>query len=110
MKKTILILLSFTIIALTLTSCTTKRYGRLEMVTPKEKEYLSCQAIEVEIEKAQIFIKKVDQEDDKFTKEDVMAFFGDLGIGNHMEVKDAKKSAQIRLDELDELKKQKKCQ
>ena len=89
--------------------CSTKRYGRLENISQKEAQLLTCREIEIEVDKAQTFIKRVKNKDNEFTKEDVLGFLGDLGIGNRMEVSEALESAQNRLNDLYKLQAQKGC-
>lgn len=109
MKKVISTTLLLAIISVLFTACSTKRYGRLENVTQKEAKYLSCQALEVEVEKVQNFIQKVNTQNSKWSKEDILAFLGDLGIGNRMEVSEALESAQNRLNDLKTIQGQKAC-
>lgn len=94
---------------LLIVSCATQRFGRLQKITPTEAEILTCEQIEVEIEKCNYFIKGTNDKDDEFTGSDVLGFLGDFGIGNSMEHTDAIKSATDRLVELTELKKEKNC-
>ena len=109
MKKAILTTLLIVSIASIFTACSTKRYGRLQNVTELESQYLTCQAIKVEIDKAQKFIDHMETKNDEFDKEYVFGILGDFGIGNRMEYNEAKKSAKARLADLTMLKKQKTC-
>lgn len=109
MKKLIFTILFIALGATIFSGCSTKRYGRLQSVTEKEAEYLTCQQIEIEIDKADNFIKTVNQKKSKFTKEDFLALFGDLGIGNRMEVSEAIKSAKNRIRELKMVQSEKGC-
>lgn len=109
MKKTVLTSLLIISIVSIFTACSTKRYGRLQNVTELESQYLTCQAINVEIDKAQKFIDHVETNNDKIDKEYVLGILGDLGIGNRMEYNEAKKSAKIRLADLKTLKEKKSC-
>jgi len=45
------------IVSLSLTSCATQRYGRLQEVTSTESKILTCEQIDLEIEKCNYFIK-----------------------------------------------------
>ncbi len=74
------------ILALLFIGCATERFGRLQHVTNSEKNYLTCEAIQVELEKAQDFIIETNKEDNEFKGTDFLAFLGDFGIGNAMEV------------------------
>jgi len=90
-------------------ACATQRYGRLQRVTPTEAQYLTCEAIEIEIEKGNAFVKATNDKDAEFTDKDILAFLGDFGIGNSMEHTDAIESGTDRLDDLAKLKQQKGC-
>lgn len=109
MKKTILTTLLAVSIASIFTACSTKRYGRLQNVTELESQYLTCQAIKVEIDKAQKFINNIETKNNEFDKEYVFGILGDLGIGNRLEYNEAKESAKTRLENLTTLEKQKNC-
>ena len=108
MKK-ILVLLGIVVVSLLVASCATQRYGRLQQVTPTEAKHLSCEQIDIEIEKCNYFIKGTNDQDDEFTGKDVLSFLGDLGIGNSMEHTAAIKSATDRLAGLHKLKREKNC-
>jgi len=107
--KRISALVGIAVASLSLASCATQRYGRLQGVTPTESRVITCEQIDLEIEKCNYFIKGTNDQDDKFTGKDVLGFLGDFGIGNSMEHTDAIKSATDRLAELTELKKEKNC-
>lgn len=104
-------IITFFILAflLIISACATQRYGRLQRITPAEADHLTCETIEIEIEKGNTFIKATNDKDSEFTGKDVLGFLGDFGIGNSMEHTDAIKSATERLNDLTELKKQKGC-
>lgn len=97
------------VILLITSGCATQRYGRLQNVTPSEVKQLNCEAIDLEIEKANAFIQATNDKDQEFTGKDVLGFLGDFGIGNAMEHSDAIVSATDRLRELNTIKKQKGC-
>jgi len=109
MEKTLMTLIFAALVASIFSACTTKRYGRLQSITEKEASYLTCEAVKVEIDKAEHFVNKVSLTDSEFTKEDVLSFFGDLGIGNKLEYNEAIESANHRLKELNTIVKNKKC-
>lgn len=109
MRKSILTLLLAISIASIFTACSTKRYGRLQNITELESQYLTCQAIKIEIDKAKKFINHIETNNEKFDKEYVFGILGDIGIGNRMEYNEAKKSAKDRLEDLIILQKQKQC-
>ncbi len=106
MKRTSAVILASLLLV---SACATQRYGRLQRVTPAEADYLTCDAIEVEVEKANAFVKATNDTDAEVTGKDFLAFLGDLGIGNSMEHADAIESATDRLDDLAELKQEKGC-
>ena len=108
MKK-MLVLFGIVVAGLLIASCATERYGRLQEITPTEAKILTCEQIEVEVEKCNYFIKGTNDKDDEFTGNDVLGFLGDFGIGNSMEHTAAIKSATDRLVELTELKREKNC-
>jgi hypothetical protein len=107
--KRIPVLVGIVIVSLSLASCATQRYGRLQEVTSTESKILTCEQIDLEIEKCNYFIKGTNDQDAKFTGSDVLGFLGDFGIGNSMEHTAAIESATDRLTELTELKKEKGC-
>lgn len=109
MKKTILTTLLLVSIASIFTACSTKRYGRLQNVTEIESEYLTCKAIDVEIDKAQNFLKNANNKNNEIDKEYILGILGDFGIGNRMEYSEAIKSAKNRLVELEKLQTNKTC-
>lgn len=109
MKKLIITITITSILGLTFSACATKRYGRLQNITDLESKSMTCNQIKIEIDKSEIFIKKVEKKDDEFTGKDVLAFLGDFGIGNNMEVSEAIESAKSRLKDLQILEKNKNC-
>lgn len=109
MEKTLMTLIFAALVASIFSACTTKRYGRLQSMTEKEATYLSCDAVKVEIDKAEHFVNNVSLKDSEFTKEDVLGFLGDLGIGNKLEYNEAIESANLRLEELNTIHTNKKC-
>ncbi len=109
MKKTLLTTLLSVTIASIFTACSTKRYGRLQNVTGMESGYLTCKAIDIEIDKAQNFLKNAYDKNDKIDKEYILGILGDLGIGNRMEYSEAIKSAKNRLADLKKLQVEKSC-
>ena len=109
MKKTIIKITLVSILAMSFAACATKRYGRLQNITELESKSMTCNQIKIEIDKSEIFINKVEKKDDEFTGKDVLAFLGDFGIGNKMEVSDAIESAKSRLKDLQIMKKNKNC-
>lgn len=76
-------------------------------VVPSERRNLTCEQINMEIEKCNTFINDVTTQNKKFTGGDIIAFLGDFGIGDSWEVKDAIASATRRVSELEELRDEK---
>ena len=69
---------------------------------------MTCRELDLEIAKVHGFIDKVNKESE-FSGRDVLAILGDFGIGNNMERGAALKSANQRLEELQESKVAKGC-
>src|SRR5260221_11537309 len=94
------------LLALT-SSCATYRYGREMPLTDAERATLTCEQLDVEIAKTEAFIAQVN----KGAPGDAaaLAFLGDFGIGNAMERKDALKSGERRLYDLQEQRFAKGC-
>lgn len=101
--------LTILLIVILLSSCATERFGRQQSLTQIEKKELTCREILIEEAKAKEFLEKLYNEVIKFKATDVLAFLGDLGIGNVIEVYHAEKSGEKRLKEITELKKAKGC-
>ena len=89
------------------TGCATKRYGRQTELGAVEKTELTCREIDIELSKVREFQNQVNK--DGFDGRDVMGILGDFGIGNAMERSDAMKSAELRLQQLQDLRKAKNC-
>ncbi len=109
MKNLILTVLLGLFIANIFTACATKRYGRLQNVSEKEEQYISCRELDIEIDKAESFKRNVSYINSDFSREDVFGFLGDLGIGNRMEYSQAQISAEDRLDDLKRIYRKKNC-
>ena len=92
-----------------LSACATKRYGRMEPVSPVEKTAYTCRDIDIEISKIETFQDEMHQKS-KVDAKSALGFLGDLGIGNRMEKHEAKKSAKERLAELELLHARKSCE
>lgn len=96
-----------TLSILLLTACATHRYGRQLALTPTEREALTCEQIQIEIEKCNAFLAEVNS--GAPAGRQVLAVLGDFGIGNSMEQQDARESGKTRLDELIALKAERQC-
>lgn len=103
--KSILILAA----VLTITGCATKHYGRQGTVTSYESTTLTCREIDLEIAKVNGFIAQVDAEHSKIDGRSVLAFLGDFGLGNSIEMLAAKESAEKRMAALQALRQTKAC-
>ncbi|MCO6555741.1 MAG: hypothetical protein J6577_00740 [Gilliamella sp.] len=95
-------------LALVLTGCATKNYGRQGELTQYEKDTMTCREIALEKAKVQGFIEHVDKES-KFDGRSVLSFLGDFGVGNVIEKGEALKSANRRLEQLKEVEEKKDC-
>jgi len=89
------------------TGCATKRYGRQTELAAAENTELTCREIDIEISKVREFQDQVNK--DGFDGRDVLGILGDFGIGNAMERSDALKSAERRLQQLQDLRKVRNC-
>ena len=92
-----------------LSACATKRYGRMEPLSPVEQTAYTCRDIDIEISKVETFQDEMHRKA-KIDEKSALAFLGDLGIGNRMEKHEAKKAANNRLTELQLLHAQKSCE
>lgn len=93
--------------AIGLGGCATKRYGRQIELSDVEKQSFGCKDLDIEIAKVRAFQDQVNKEG--FDGRDVLGILGDFGIGNAMERSDALKSAEKRLEQLNEQKRAKNC-
>jgi hypothetical protein len=106
MIKTITLTIA-TVVTMSLGGCATKRYGRQIELSDVEKQSLGCKELDVEIAKVRAFQDQVNKEG--FDGRDVLGILGDFGIGNAMERSDALKSAEKRLEQLNEQRRLKNC-
>jgi len=95
-------------LAIILTGCATKNYGRQGMLTDFEKTTMSCRELELEEARVMGFLAHIDKESE-FDGRSVLSFLGDLGIGNMMEKDGAVKSANERLAALHVERARKNC-
>lgn len=89
--------------------CATKNYGRHGLLTDYEKETLTCREIKLEISKLEGFINYVSESSTTIDGREILAFLGDLGIGNAIEASAARESATNRIAQLHELSVYKEC-
>ena len=92
-------LFAIVITLVALQGCATKIYGRSGVLTDYEKTEMSCREIDLETARTYGFIEQVNRES-QFSARDVLAIFGDLGIGNYMEKTAALESAENRIAQL----------
>ncbi|OCG16916.1 MULTISPECIES: hypothetical protein [unclassified Gilliamella] len=95
-------------LALVLTGCATKNYGRQGELTQYEKDTMTCREIALEQAKIEGFKEHVEKES-QFDGRSVLSFLGDFGVGNVIEKGEALKSANRRLEQLKDVEKQKEC-
>ncbi|OCG63186.1 hypothetical protein [Gilliamella sp. Fer4-1] len=95
-------------LALGLTGCATKNYGRQGELTKYEKDTMTCREIALEQAKIEGFKEHVEKES-QFDGRSVLSFLGDFGVGNVIEKGEALKSANRRLEQLKDVEKQKEC-
>ncbi|WP_367394545.1 hypothetical protein [Cupriavidus sp. Agwp_2] len=84
---------------LAMTGCATKNYGTQAPLTDFERQNLSCREIQLEQAKVMGFAQQVDKES-QFSGRDVLAAFGDFGIGNSLAKSNAIDSATLRYHQL----------
>lgn len=106
--KHAVILVVATLLALSVSGCSTKTYGRQGTLTNYEKNTMTCREVDLEIAKVRGFIDKVNTES-QFSGKDMLAVAGGLGLGNVMEKKAALESANDRLKQLQDLRANKSC-
>jgi hypothetical protein len=92
-----------------LSACATKRYGRMEPVSPVEQTAYTCRDIDIEISKVETYQDEMKRKS-KIDEKSALGFLGDLGIGNRMEKHEAKKAARTRLAELQLLQAKNSCE
>lgn len=104
MKKAILVAM----MAVAVSGCATKRYGRLQPLTGAERASYSCREIDIELAKVEAFELQI-AEGAQFNMASVLGILGDFGIGNSMEKGAAEKSAKQRRVQLNDLRAEKGC-
>lgn len=87
-------------LAFTLAGCATKNFGTQPPLTDYERQNLSCSDIQMEQAKVMGFAQHVDKQS-QFDGRDVLAAFGDFGIGNSAARSAAIESAQQRYYQLE---------
>lgn len=92
-----------------LAGCATKTYGRMSPLTDFERQTMTCREIALEQARVQGFLDQVYGEAGQFDGRAVLAFLGDFGIGNSLELDAATKSAYHRRMQLDYEHMNKQC-
>lgn len=100
MKRMMLVAIS----AIVLVGCATKQYPQASSVTSDESSTYDCQGVKQEIAKTKSIQNEIETTG-QFDGRTVMGALGDFGIGNGMAKTEARKKAQLRLNQLQELKK-----
>ena len=95
-------------VAVALSGCATKRYGRMTDLSDMESKEYTCHEIRLEQAKVRAFQDQVAR-GAKIDWRSVAGFLGDYGIGNAMERSEAETSARHRLDQLDKLYDERRC-
>jgi len=91
-------------LAIAMSGCATKHYGREGILTPYEEQNMTCKEADTELAKCDGFVEQVNSAS-AFSGLDVLAVLGDFGIGNAIERDAALKSATARRDQLNIWKK-----
>ncbi|MDX8391746.1 MAG: hypothetical protein R8K53_04165 [Mariprofundaceae bacterium] len=107
MKYTHLMILSA--ILLLTSACATQHYNRLPAVTYGEVRNMSCRNINLEIARAQSFIRQTKQQDEALTLQDFTGIITGFGVGNILEYNDAMDTAKKRLNQLVIVRGKRKC-
>ena len=101
MKKVLVLAIAFLI-----AGCATKQYPQSPELSADEKSVLSCEDVKKEIIKQESVIAEINRTGN-FDGRTVLGFLGDFGIGNGMAKSRASEKAEVRMEELKELRNQK---
>lgn len=91
---------SVALLAATITGCATKNFGTQPPLTDFERQTFTCREIQLEQAKVMGFAQQVDKES-QFDGRDILAAFGDFGIGNSAARSTAIDSAKLRYHQLE---------
>jgi hypothetical protein len=91
-----------------LSGCVTKQYGRQEALTDRDRQLMACSDIDRDLVQVAGWQQQVDRRS-QFDGWDALAVLGDFGVGNSIERGEALKSAELRTDQLRELRVAKGC-
>ena len=92
-----------------MSACATQRYGRASGITSAEAAEYTCRDLKIEMAKSSAFVDEIQAERSRINGNHVLGFFGDFGIGNHLEGNEAEDSARRRSSQLGQLAYQKGC-
>lgn len=95
-------------VGLMLGGCATKRYGRLQPLSPLEAKAYDCDDIALELSKIEAFQNAV-ADGSRTNGASIAAFLVDFGLGNKMEKDAAEKTARERKISLQTLAAQRNC-
>ncbi len=96
------------LLALAITGCATKQYGRLAPLSSLEMGAYNCRDIAIEISKIDAFDQQI-REQAGFDGRSALGVLGDFGIGNSMAKGGAEKSSIERRRQLEALSSQRGC-
>lgn len=100
--------LLFLVLAVLLSACATKRYGRLTPVAPLEAERMTCEDIAVDLARVAEFERQI-ASGAQINALSILAFANDLGIGNAIERQSAERTARERRAQLEALAVERGC-
>lgn len=95
--------------AMLIAACATQRFGRLQPLTDAERAVYECEDIQLELAKANAFLRDIAEQTEGVSGADVLGFLGDFGIGNSMEQNAAVESGTNRITQLEEFAADKQC-
>ena len=101
MKKVLVLAVAFLI-----AGCATKQYPQSAELSADEKDIFCCEDAKKEIIKQESVIAEINRTGN-FDGRTVLGFLGDFGIGNGMAKSRASEKAEVRMEELKELRNQK---
>jgi len=100
--------LSLAMLAAVLAGCVTKQYGRQEALTDRDRQFMACGDIDRDLLQVEGWQRQVERRSD-WDGWDALAVLGDFGIGNSIERGEALKSAELRKEQLRELRAARGC-
>lgn len=91
-----------------LAGCVTKQYGPQEALTDRDRQIMACGDIDRDLLQVEGWQQQVERRS-QWDGWDALAVLGDFGVGNSIERGEALKSAELRKDQLRELRAAKGC-